>query len=68
MESLTVAQQELFDWLVSYIRQHEHTPTVRQIMQAMKLKSPAPIQSSLEHLRAKGYIHWVKGQARTLRL
>jgi len=68
MESLTVAQQELFDWLVSYIRQHEHPPTVRQMMQAMKLKSPAPIQSRLEHLRAKGYIHWVKGQARTLRI
>jgi len=68
MESLTVAQQELFDWLVSYIQQHEHPPTVRQMMQAMKLKSPAPIQSRLEHLRAKGYIHWVKGQARTLRI
>lgn len=68
MEPLTEAQQQLFDWLVSYIHWHQHPPTVRQMMQAMNLKSPAPVQSRLEHLRAKGYIYWTKGQARTLRI
>ncbi len=68
MKLLTEAQQQLFDWLVSYIHWHQHPPTVRQMMQAMDLKSPAPVQSRLEHLRAKGYIDWTKGQARTLRI
>ena len=68
MEPLTAAQQELYDWLVEYIRQHQHSPSIRQMMQAMQLKSPAPIQSRLEHLRIKGYIEWTEGKARTIRL
>jgi len=68
MERLTEAQQQLFDWLLEYIRQHRHSPSIRQMMQAMELKSPAPIQSRLEHLRAKGYISWTEGKARTIRI
>ena len=37
-------------------------------MKAMKLKSPAPIQSRLKHLQEKGYISWQEGRARTLQL
>jgi repressor LexA len=68
MESLTPAQKELYDWLVDYIREHQHSPSIRQMMRAMKLKSPAPIQSRLEHLKNKGYIEWTEGQARTIRI
>lgn len=65
---LTEAQQELYNWLAAYIWQHQHSPSIRQMMQAMKLKSPAPVQSRLEHLRAKGYIEWSEGKARTIRI
>jgi repressor LexA len=65
---LTKAQQELYDWLVSYIREHQHAPSIRQMMQAMDLKSPAPIQSRLEHLRNKGFIEWAEGKARTIKI
>ncbi|HCF26606.1 MAG TPA: repressor LexA [Cyanobacteria bacterium UBA11049] len=68
MEPLTAAQQELYDWLADYIQQHQHSPSIRQMMQAMNLKSPAPVQSRLEHLRAKGYIEWTEGKARTIRV
>jgi repressor LexA len=68
MEALTDAQQELYDWLVDYIREHQHSPSIRQMMRAMGLKSPAPIQSRLDHLRKKGYIDWSEGQARTIRI
>ena len=37
-------------------------------MQAMGLKSPAPIQSRLKHLQEKGYISWQEGKARTLQI
>lgn len=65
---LTEVQQQLFDWLVEYIKQNQHSPSIRQMMRAMGLKSPAPIQSRLEHLRAKGYIDWTEGRARTIRI
>jgi repressor LexA len=68
METLTDPQQELYDWLVGYIREYQHSPSIRQMMKAMGLKSPAPVQSRLEHLRTKGYIDWNEGKARTIRL
>lgn len=68
MEPLTEAQQQLYNWLVDYVHQYQHSPSIRQMMQAMQLKSPAPVQSRLEHLRAKGYIEWTEGRARTIRI
>jgi repressor LexA len=66
--NLTKVQQELYEWLVEYIRENQHAPSIRQMMVAMDLKSPAPIQSRLEHLRNKGFIQWAEGQARTIQI
>ena len=67
-QELTSAQQELYDWLDDYIGSHRHSPSIRQMMEAMGLRSPAPIQSRLRHLQQKGWITWQEGQARTLQL
>ena len=67
-ELLTSAQQELYDWLADYISSHHHSPSIRQMLQAMGLRSPAPVQSRLRHLQQKGWITWQEGQARTLQL
>jgi repressor LexA len=68
MENLTVAQQELYDWIREYISINKHSPSIREMMIAMNLRSPAPIQSRLERIRAKGFIDWTEGQARTVRI
>ncbi len=68
MEPLTTAQKELYDYLVEYIGSNQYSPSIRQMMKAMNLKSPAPIQSRLERLRNKGYIDWHEGKARTIRI
>lgn len=68
LPSLTPAQQELYDWLSVYIGHKRHSPSIRQMMEAMGLRSPAPIQSRLRHLQQKGWITWEEGQARTLQL
>ena len=65
---LTDAQNELYSWIKDYIREFQHSPTIRQMMKAMGLKSPAPIQSRLRHLQEKGFISWQEGKARTLQL
>jgi len=65
---LTARQQQLYDWLADYIASHRHSPSIRQMMEAMDLRSPAPIQSRLKHLQQKGWITWQEGQARTLQL
>ena len=47
MERLTDPQRELYEWLVEYIRLNQYSPSIRQMMEGMNLKSPAPIQSRL---------------------
>ena len=66
--NLTNAQNELYSWIKNYMRDFQHSPSIRQMMQAMGLKSPAPIQSRLKHLQEKGYISWQEGKARTMQI
>ena len=65
---LTQAQSELYGWIKNYIKEFQHSPSIRQMMHGMGLKSPAPIQSRLKHLQEKGYISWQEGKARTMQL
>ena len=65
---LSEAQNELYEWIKDYMRDFKHSPSIRQMMQAMGLKSPAPIQSRLRHLQEKGFINWQEGKARTLQI
>jgi len=67
-DNLTEAQNELYEWIRDYVRDFQHSPSIRQMMNAMGLKSPAPIQSRLKHLQDKGFISWQEGKARTLKL
>ena len=67
-DNLTEAQNELYGWIKEYMKNFQHSPSIRQMMQAMGLKSPAPIQSRLKHLQEKGYISWQEGKARTMQI
>ena len=66
--NLTDAQNELYAWIKDYMKNFQHSPSIRQMMKAMGLKSPAPIQSRLKHLQDKGYISWQEGKARTMQI
>ena len=66
--NLSNAQRELYEWIKNYMRDFQHSPSIRQMMQAMGLRSPAPIQSRLKHLQQKGFISWQEGKARTLQI
>ena len=66
--NLTDAQNELYLWIKEYMKNFQHSPSIRQMMKAMGLKSPAPIQSRLKHLQEKGYISWQEGKARTMQI
>ena len=67
-DNLTQAQNELYGWIKEYMKNFQHSPSIRQMMQAMGLKSPAPIQSRLKHVQEKGYISWQEGKARTMQI
>ena len=65
-DNLTEAQNELFNWIKNYMRDFQHSPSIRQMMKAMGLKSPAPIQSRLKHY--KKHIYPGRGKARTMQI
>ncbi len=67
-KNLSEAQNELYLWIKEYMTNFQHSPSIRQMMEAMGLKSPAPIQSRLKHLQQKGFISWQEGKARTLQI
>jgi len=67
-KDLSEAQNELYQWIKDYMKDFQHSPSIRQMMNAMGLKSPAPIQSRLKHLQQKGFIRWQEGKARTLQI
>ena len=48
INNLTEAQNELYEWIKNYMKDFKHSPSIRQMMQAMGLKSPAPIQSRVK--------------------
>lgn len=71
MQPLTKPQKQLYDWLVSYMHEHEPTPSIREMMEAMGLRSTSAIQSRLQYLHDKGYIVWHKeaeGKSRRTRI
>ncbi|MEO1299556.1 MAG: transcriptional repressor LexA, partial [Cyanobacteria bacterium J06636_16] len=65
---LTRRQQALYDWIVDYFRANYQSPSIKQMVQAMGLRSNSGIQSRLTQLRKKGYLDWDDRKARTIRL
>lgn len=68
MQKLSPGQQQLLELLQEWVARDGHPPSIREMMAALNLRSPAPIQQRLAGLKKKGYIDWEPGQARTLRL
>jgi len=56
MQSLTAKQQEIFDYLKKCILERGYPPAVREICEAVHLKSTSSVHAHLETLEQKGYI------------
>lgn len=55
-EKLSKRQQQVYDYIESYIQQKDYGPTVREIGEALKLSSPSTVHVHLNTLEQKGYI------------
>ncbi len=65
---LTPRQQQLFEWIEQYIAEKQISPTIREQAEGMGYKSPAPVQSLLNHLKDKGLITWIPRKSRSIRI
>ena len=56
MDSLSKRQQQIYNFIESYIEQKGFGPTVREICEAVNLSSPSTVHVHLKTLEDKGYI------------
>lgn len=66
--TITSIQMETLEHIDEFISTNRYSPTIRELMDMANLKSPAPIQSRLQHLLNNEYITWVPGLSRTIHL
>lgn len=66
METLTKRQDDVLDFVKSYIASHGYPPTVREIGAAIGVSSPATVQAHLESLAEKGFIRKEGTKNRTI--
>lgn len=67
MEKLNRKETEVYEYLCQTIRRSGYSPTVRDIQEALGIKSTATVHSYLDRLEQKGYISKKSGKSRTIR-
>ncbi len=67
MEKLTLKEQEMYDFICQCIQRNGYSPTVRDIQEALNIKSTSTVHSYLDRLEAKGAIAKSAGKSRSIR-
>ena len=66
MSKLTPKQQQIYDYILAFSDGHGYPPSVREIAEAVHLKSPATVHFHLKGLREAGYITQAEGKTRAI--
>ena len=66
MAKLTPKQQQIYDYILTFAADHGYPPSVREIAEAVGLKSPATVHFHLKGLREAGYISQAEGKTRAI--
>ena len=66
MAKLTPKQQQIYDYILSFAGEHGYPPSVREIAEAVGLKSPATVHFHLKGLREAGCITQAVGKTRAI--
>ncbi|MBO4353915.1 MAG: transcriptional repressor LexA [Clostridia bacterium] len=67
MENLTDRERKVYDYICEVIGKDGYSPSVRDIQNALGIKSTSTVHSYIERLESKGYIRKEQGKSRTLR-
>lgn len=68
MPELSKMQQKIYDFIAQYIRTQGYSPSVREIGEAVGLKSPSTVHFHLKHLEEVGVIEKGAGKGRAIAL
>ena len=64
MKALTEKQRQIYDYIISFQRDHGYPPSVREIGEHVGLKSPSTVHFHLKGLEAAGLITKAEGKTR----
>lgn len=65
---LTGKQAEIYEFILSFTKDHGYPPSVREISAAVNLKSPSTVHFHMKKLEAEGYIQKDGGKTRAISL
>lgn len=68
MAELTSMQQRIYEYIASCIKEQGYPPSVREIGEAVGLKSPSTVHFHLKHLEEAGVIEKGAGKGRAITL
>lgn len=68
MQTLTEKEREMYQYICKVMEEKGYAPSVRDIQNALSIKSTATVHSYLNKLEDKGYIQKEQGKRRTLRV
>ena len=66
MGKLTPKQQQIYDYILAFAGEHGYPPSVREIAEAVNLKSPSTVHFHLKGLREAGLITQAEGKTRAI--
>ena len=66
MKKLTDKQQQIYDYIVAFQKDHGYPPSVREIGEAVGLKSPSTVHFHLKGLESAGLITKAEGKTRAI--
>ena len=68
MTQLSPMQRKIYDYIVACVREQGYPPSVREIGEAVGLKSPSTVHFHLKHLEEAGVIEKGAGKGRAITL
>ena len=66
MSKLSRKQQQIYDFILNFADEHGYPPSVREIAQAVDLRSPSTVHFHLKGLREAGLIEQAEGKTRAI--
>ena len=66
MSQLTPKQQQIYEYILAFSEEHGYPPSVREIADAVELKSPSTVHFHLKGLRSAGLISQAEGKTRAI--
>lgn len=68
MTELSAMQKKIYEYIAACIKEQGYPPSVREIGEAVGLKSPSTVHFHLKHLEEAGYIEKGAGKGRAITL